>query len=222
MVSSSGSKAHYGIGQTWITATQALFSVAHFNPGDKVLWHAGASSVSIAGIQLSINAGASAVYTTVGSDEKVQFTEGLGATKSFNYRTSDWRKGISNDTNQAGVDVVIDFVGKEYFTKNLDVASKDGRVVILGMMSGSTLSDPLEIAPILRKRITISGSTLRGRSLEYQIGVKEEMVKRALSGITKGELKVPIERVFSWKDVVQAHELMEANTSKGKIICLVD
>ncbi|KAJ5705667.1 hypothetical protein N7536_001356, partial [Penicillium majusculum] len=210
------------IPETWITATQALHSVAKIQPGDKVLWHAGASSVSLAGIQLSIAAGASAVYTTVGSDEKVEFTQSLGATKSFNYRTSDWSEGIKEATNNGGVDVIIDFVGKDYFTKNLDVAAKDSRVVILGMMSGSILPGPLEIAPILRKRITISGSTLRGRDLKYQVGVKEEMGKKVLPGIKSGDIKVPIERVFSWKDVTQAHQLMEANTSKGKIVCLVD
>ena len=191
-------------------------------PGDKVLWHAGASSVSLAGIQLSIAAGASAVYTTVGTDEKVNFTQSLGATKSFNYRTSDWCNGVNEATNQQGIDVIIDFVGKDYFTKNLDVAGKDSRIIILGMMSGSTLPGPLEIAPILRKRITISGSSLRGRGLEYQIGVKNEMVKRALPGIVSGDIQVPIECVFSWQDVAQAHQLMEADTTKGKIVFLVN
>jgi NADPH:quinone reductase-like Zn-dependent oxidoreductase len=178
--------------------------------------------VSLAGIQLSIAAGASAVYATVGSDEKVKFTQGLGATKSFNYRTSDWSDGIKEITSNGGVNVIIDFVGKDYFSKNLDVAAKDSRIVMLGMMSGSVLPGPLDIASILRKRITISGSTLRGRDLEYQISVKKEMVKKALPGIKSGDIQVPIERVFSWKDVIQAHQLMEANTSKGKIVCLVD
>ncbi|CAI7599266.1 unnamed protein product [Penicillium manginii] len=210
------------IPETWMTATQALFNIAHIRPGDRVLWHAGASTISIAGIQLSIAAGASEVYASVGTDEKVQFTQKLGARQSFNYHTSDWATGILEATDQAGVDVIIDFIGKDYFTKNLDVAAKDGRIVILGMMSGSTISGPMEIAPILRKRITISGSTLRGRDLECQISVKEAMVKRALPGIANGQIQVPIERVFSWKDVSLAHQLMEANTSKGKIVCTIE
>ncbi|CAG8147128.1 unnamed protein product [Penicillium olsonii] len=210
------------IPETWITATQALHSVAKFQPGEKVLWHAGASSVSLAGIQLAVAAGASAVYTTVGADEKVEFTQSIGATKSFNYRTSDWLESVKEATDNGGVDVIIDFVGKDYFTKNLDLAAEDARIVILGMMSGSTLPGPMEIAPILRKRITISGSTLRGRDLRYQIGVKERMVKTALPGIESGKLQVSIERVFSWKNVSEAHQLLEANTSKGKIVCLVD
>ncbi|KAE8420781.1 quinone oxidoreductase [Aspergillus pseudocaelatus] len=210
------------IPETWMTATQALFDIAHIQPGDRVLWHAGASTVSIAGIQLSIAAGASEVYASVGTDEKVQFTQKLGARRSFNYRTSDWVTGIREATDQAGVDIIIDFIGKDYFTKNLDVAAKDGRVVILGMMSGSTIPGPMEIAPILRKRITISGSTLRGRDLKYQISVKEEMVKRALPGIASRQIQVPIERVFSWKDVSLAHQLMETNSSKGKIVCTIE
>lgn len=186
-----------------------------------MLWHAGASSVSIAGIQLSLAAGASAVYTTVGTDEKVEFTQSLGATKSFNYRAGDWQQAFE-ETNKSGANVIIDFVGKDYWTKNLDAASNDSRIIILGMLSGSTVPGPLNIAPILRKRITISGSTLRGRSLEYQVGIKEEMMKRALPGIKSRNFQVPIERVFSWKDVTQAHQLMEASKSKGKIVCLVD
>lgn len=205
-----------------MTATLALFNIAHIQPGDRVLWHAGASTVSISGIQLSIAAGASEVYASVGTDEKVQFTQKLGARRSFNYRTSDWVTGIRDATDQAGVDIIIDFIGKDYFTKNLDVAAKDGRVVILGMMSGSTIPGPMKISPILRKRIAISGSTLRGRYLKYQISVKEEMVKRALPGITSGQIQVPIERVFSWKDVSLAHQLMEANISKGKIVCTIE
>lgn len=158
----------------------------------------------------------------MGSDDKVKFTEEIGATKSFNYRTCDWSVAINEATDNAGVDVIIDFVGKDYFSQNLNVAAKDSRIVILGLMSGSTLPGPLEIAPILRKRITITGSTLRGRDLDYQTKVKKLMVEKVLPNISSGKFRVPIERVFSWKDVIQAHQLMEANVSKGKIICMVD
>lgn len=86
-----------------------LHEVARLKLGDSVLWHAGASSVSIAGIQISLASGASAVYATVETDEKVQFTKALGVKESFNYRTQDWSQEIANATNGKGVEVIIDF-----------------------------------------------------------------------------------------------------------------
>ncbi|KAJ5772724.1 hypothetical protein N7520_003253 [Penicillium odoratum] len=210
------------IPETWMTATQAIHRVAHIQPGDKVFWHAGASSVSIAGIQLSIAAGESAVYTTVGTEKKKEFTKTLGAKQSYNYHTEDWCRGIKEATKEAGANIIVDFIGKDYFTSNIEVAAKDGHIVSLGMLSGTELTEQLNIAPILRKRLNISGSTLRGRDLKYQAGLIKEMAEKVIPGIEDGRFNVTIERVFSWKDVIKAHQIMESNTSKGKIVCLVD
>ncbi|KAK1561481.1 chaperonin 10-like protein [Colletotrichum navitas] len=113
-----------GIPETWITATQALFLVGEFAAGKTVLWHAGVSGVSIAGIQLAKDAGAAAVYATAGSRAKCDFVvREIGATAAFDYKTEDWVARIKETTNGKGVDVIIDFIGGSYFQKNLNVTA---------------------------------------------------------------------------------------------------
>ncbi|KAF8541027.1 hypothetical protein BDD12DRAFT_876278 [Trichophaea hybrida] len=170
------------IPETWITATQALWTVGGFKPGDKVLIHAGTSGVGIAAIQLAVHAGAGAVYTTASSQEKLDFCTGtLGATAGFNYKTQDFAEEVLK------------------VTKDLTSAAKDGRIVLLAMMSGP-LAKEVNLVPILFKRLRIEGTTLRSH----------------------GTLKVFVEKVFDWKDIVDAHKLMESNQTQGKIICTID
>jgi NADPH:quinone reductase-like Zn-dependent oxidoreductase len=211
-----------GIPETWITASQALFLVGCFHAADAVLFHAGASAVSIAGIQLAVFSGASAVFTTAGSDEKVAFCEQLGATKGFNYKTQDWAKGVLEATGGRGVDVIVDFIGKDYAIKNFEVAAIDGRIVQLASLSGSILPAGLDVGILERKRLRWEGSRLRSRDLDYQGKLRDLLVEKALPRFVDGTFKIPIERLFDWKEVRRAHELMESNQSKGKIICTVD
>ncbi|KAI1293969.1 zinc-binding alcohol dehydrogenase domain-containing protein 2 [Xylaria venustula] len=211
-----------GIPETFMTATQALHLVGEFSKGKSVLWHAGASGVSIAGIQLSIDAGASAVYATAGSDEKCAFIEKeLGATKAFNYKKegSDWAKGILEATGGKGVDLIVDFVGASYFQQNLTAAAKDARWVMLGLMGGSKL-EGVNIGLLLFKRIRVEGSTLRSRDPEYQGKLKDKLAEY-IPHFESGKLKVKIDSVFSMDDIIKAHELMEKNVTTGKIICTV-
>ncbi|ORY57295.1 zinc-binding dehydrogenase [Pseudomassariella vexata] len=210
-----------GIPETWITATQALMLVGEFSKGKTVLWHAGASGVSISGIQLSLDAGASAVYATAGSDEKCAFIEKtLGATKAVNYRKSeDWDKQILEATGGKGVDLIVDFIGASYFQRNLSVAARDARWVVLGMMGGMKLQD-VDVGALLFKRIRIEGSTLRSRDPEYQ-GKLRDRLAEYIPHFETGKLKILIDTVFSMEDIQKAHELLEANKTIGKIICTV-
>ncbi|KAL4735817.1 hypothetical protein BDV11DRAFT_195152 [Aspergillus similis] len=210
-----------GIPETWITATQALHLVGAFKPGDSVLWHAGASSVSIAGIQLAKAAGASAVYVTAGSDEKISFcVNQLGATAGFNYRTQNWAEELSKATNGRGVDVIVDYIGAGYFQDNLKSAALDGRIVNLAFLGGIKVEN-VDISYFLRKRIRYEGSTLRSRDEEYQRKLRNMVVENALEKLRSGDFKVFIEKVFRFEDVVEAHKLMESNQTKGKIICTI-
>ncbi|RDW81818.1 GroES-like protein [Coleophoma cylindrospora] len=211
-----------GIPETWITATQALHLVGCFKPGDNVLWHAGASSVSIAGIQLAKAAGAKAIFVTAGSDAKVDFCISIGANAGFNYHTEDWVTGILRATNGYGVDVIVDFIGKNYSQGNFEAAAIDGRIVQLASLSGGKLDAGLDIGLLENKRLRWEGSRLRSRPLEYQQKLRELLVEFALPKFADGTFKVMIEKEFSWKDIQRAHELMESNQSKGKIICHVD
>ncbi|KAI9681119.1 MAG: hypothetical protein M1817_002401 [Caeruleum heppii] len=211
-----------GIPETWITATQALYLIGQFSAGKSVLWHAGASSVSIAGIQLSKHDSASAIYVTAGSQEKIEFCEKeLGATKGFNYHTENWADEVKKATGGKGVDIVIDFIGADYFQGNLDVAARDGRIVNLGMMGGTKLPAGVDIAAFIMKRLRFEGSSLRSRDEEYQGRLRDTLVEHALPKLKDGSFKVFVEKVFPMEEVTEAHKLMESNKTKGKIICTV-
>jgi NADPH2:quinone reductase len=196
--------------------------VGEFKPGKSVLWHAGASSVSIAGIQLCKANGARDVYVTAGTQEKIDFcVNKLGATAGFNYRTQDWEQEILSATKGKGVDLIIDFIGADYFSKNLSAASQDGRIVELGLMSGSRLPAGIDIGAILTKRLRIEGSTLRSRDQSYQRKLRDLLVENALPKFKDGTFKVHIEKILPFDKIIDAHRLLETNQTKGKIICTV-
>ena len=209
-----------GIPETWITATQALHLVLGFVKGKSILWHAGASGVSIAGIQLSQVAGASEVYATAGTQEKCDFiTKELGATAAVNYKTQDWAKEIKEKTNGKGVDYIVDFVGVTYFQKNLDVAARDCRVVLLGLLGGAKVPNA-DISQLLFKRVRIEGSTLRSRDEDYQ-GKLRDRLEEYIPDFESKKLKVFVDEVFPWEKIREAHEHMEAAKNLGKIICTI-
>ncbi|KAI8097176.1 uncharacterized protein BX664DRAFT_325717 [Halteromyces radiatus] len=208
------------IPETWFTAYQALFLVSELKKGEDVLIHAGASGVGIAAIQLAKEAGAHHIFVTVGSDEKVKFCESLGATHAINYKTQNWAKIIAEKTSGKGVNVIVDFIGKNYAADNLETLGLDGRMVILAFMSGAQIEN-FNIAPILRKRLRIQGSTLRSRSVDYQAHLREEVYNHAIKdhfGCSHGKFKIFIDSVYDWKDIIKATEHMEANKSMGKIV----
>ena len=198
-----------------------MYKVGEFTKGKTILWHAGASSVSIAGIQLSKIGGASAIYVTAGSQEKIDFcVNELGATAGFNYKTQDWAKEILEVTDGKGVDLIIDYIGANYFQGNLDVAARDGHIVHLGALSGTKLPAGVDIGAFVRKRIRFEGSSLRSRDLDYQ-GELRDKLEEYLPQFEDGTLKILVDEVFPWEKIVAAHKLMEKNVTKGKIICTI-
>lgn len=237
-----------GIPETWITATQALhfvggFASNHHDEGEgkeeeekeggltslrgkSVLWHAGASGVSIAGIQLSLRAGAARAFATAGSDDKCAFVEAeLGAARAINYRTTpDWEKEILALTDGKGVDLIVDFVGGAYAAKNLACAAREARIVQLGLMGGMKTGEAeggLDIGPLLFKRVRWEGSTLRARDEGYQ-GRLRDKLEEYEGDFVGGRLKVFVDRVFRMEEIQEAHRLMEENVTRGKIICTVE
>lgn len=198
-----------------------MYLVGQFKPGQSILWHAGASSVSIAGIQLALGDNASAVYATARQDSKCDFcVSELGATAAFNTTTSNWSAEILKATEGKGVDIIVDFIGADYLQGNLDAAARDGQVVCLGTMSGTHVKD-LDISAFVRKRVRVEGSTLRSRDEEYQAKLRDQLVEHALPKFIDGSFKVFVEKVFKFEDIIEAHKLMEANKTKGKIICTI-
>lgn len=142
-------------------------------------------------------------------------------TAAVNYRTQDWVSELKKVTNGAGIDLIVDFIGANYFQGNLDIAAPDGRVVVLGLMSGSQLSNDVDIGQLLFKRLRIEGSTLRSRELEYQRRLRDSMVEHVLPGLKDGTFKVFVERVFPFSEVVEAHKLLETNKTRGKLVCVI-
>ena len=212
-----------GIPETWITALQAMYEVAGYKPGQSIMWHAGASSVSIAGIQLSkAENGGGKVFATARQDEKCTFCEEkLGADKAFNTEKCDWADEVLKATDGKGVDVIIDFIGASYFDQNLRAAARDCHIVNLAAMGGGKLKGGEDISAFVRKRIRFEGSSLRSRDEEYQGRLRNQMVEHALPKFRDGSFKIYVEKVFDWEEIVQAHQLMESNKTKGKLICTI-
>ena len=209
-----------GVPETWITATQTLYLILGIAPGQSILWHAGASGVSIAGIQLSKAAGAGAIYATAGSQAKCDFiVNELGATAAFNYKEGDWAAEILKATGGKGVDLIVDFVGASYFHQNLEAIAFDGRWALLGFLGG-TMVDKVDMSKMLFKRIRIQGTSLRGRDEVYQ-GKLRDRLEEHVSKFDSGEFKIFIDTVLPWAEVVKAHQLLEENKSTGKIICTI-
>jgi NADPH:quinone reductase-like Zn-dependent oxidoreductase len=217
-------EAAAGIPETWITATQAMYLVGQFKPGDSILWHAGASSVSISGIQLAVADQASAVYVTASSQDKIDFCKRLGATDGFNYKENggNWADPLLQATGGKGVDVIVDFVGASYFDQNLQAVARDGRIVNLGFLGGTKLEAGVDIGRFLMKRVRYEGSSLRSRDEAYQGRLRDMLVEHALPRFIDGRFKVVVEKVFKMEEIQEAHALLESNQTKGKIICTVD
>lgn len=212
-----------GIPETWITALQALYMIGEYSDGKSILWHAGASSVSISGIQLSKAEGEGKVFATARSDDKTKFCEEvLGVDKAFNTESQDWAEEVLKATDGKGVDVIVDFVGGPYFGDNLKAIAKDGRIVMLAMMGGVKPTGDVNLANFVVKRIRFEGSSLRARDEAYQGKLRDQLVEHALPKFKDGTFKVHIEKIFDWKDIIEAHKLMESNKTKGKLICKID
>lgn len=211
-----------GIPETWITATQALHVVGEFSPGKSVLWHAGASGVSIAGIQLSKAAGASAVYVTSRTPEKIDWcVNELGAKAGFNTSDGDaWVQNLKENTDNAGVDLVIDYMGASAFQQNLQAAAVDGHIVNLAFLGGTKLDAGVDISIFLLKRLRYEGTSLRSRDLEYQSKLRDKL-EQYLPKFENKTFKLFVDKVFRWEDIQAAHKEMESNQTKGKIICVI-
>lgn len=207
------------IPEVFLTAFQAIRWLAELQKGETVLIHAGASGVGTAAIQIAKTLGAQPMVTA--SKSKHDFCLKLGAAHAIDYKSENFEKTVEDLTNGKGVQVIMDFIGGPYFQHNLNSLALDGRLVIQGFMGGSKLSD-LNLAPILRRRIKVIGSTLRSRTLDYKIALAKDLHGFAWPLFESGELKPIVDTVFDWKEVVKAHQYMEANKNIGKIVLKVD
>lgn len=205
------------IPEVFLTAWQALNWEGSVFYDEKVLIHAGASGVGTATIQLAKQVFDATAIVTASRQEKLDLCKELGADLAINYKTEDYAEVIQKELGKDTIDLIIDFVGSPYWEKNIDVLAMDGRVVYLSMLGGATV-EKMSLVPILRKRLTITGSTLRNRSESYKIELTREFVEEAYDLIARRSIKPVIDSVFDWMDVEKAHQRMQNNENAGKIV----
>lgn len=203
------------IPEVFLTAYQALVWLARLQQGERVLIHAGASGVGTAAIQLARELGAEVYITASGGKHAI--CRELGARHTIDYQKEPFRERINALTNGEGVDVIVDFIAAPYFQDNVSSLRTDGRLVMLALLGGPKLQEG-NLAPLLQKRLSILGSTLRSRSQEYQRRLSRELANFLLPRLQDGRIKPVIDTVFSWKEAEEAHAYMEANKNKGKIV----
>ncbi|MEM7368045.1 MAG: NAD(P)H-quinone oxidoreductase [Bacteroidota bacterium] len=207
------------IPEVFLTAYQALDLLGQFKAGENLLIHAGASGVGTAAIQLAREMGASDILITA-SAPKHELCRSLGANVCIDYKQQDFAKEIDVHTNGRGVNLIIDFIAAPYLNQNLSSLAMEGRMILLALMGGTRPED-LNMAPILRKRLQIIGSTLRARALDYKIDLTRRFTDFAWPRFQNGSLRAVIDRVVSWEDISEAHRAMEANENAGKIVLRV-
>lgn len=204
-----------GIPETYFTVWSNLFIRAGLKPGETVLLHGGTSGIGVTATLLAKAIGARMI-TTCGSDEKCRASKELGAWASLNYRNSDWVEEARALTDGRGPDVVVDMVGGPYMQKNLAVVAEDGRIAQIAFQQGARAD--LDMGPLLFKRLTLCGSTLRARPIAMKAALTRIVETEVLPLILEKGARPVIDSVFDLADVRAAHSHLEASAHTGKII----
>jgi NADPH2:quinone reductase len=201
--------------ETFFTVWQNVFAIARLQPGETLLVQGGASGIGVTAIQLAKALG-SQVIVTAGSDAKCTACLALGADHAINYRTQDFAAETKRFTGGRGADVVLDMVAGEYLGRELDCLADDGRLAIIAVQGGTR--SQIDAGLVLRKRLTITGSTLRPRSVAYKTALARDLRERAWPLIEAGRVKPVIHQVFAAAQAAEAHALMESGAHVGKIV----
>jgi NADPH:quinone reductase len=201
--------------ETFFTVWANLFQMAGLTEGEKVLIHGGSSGIGTTAIQLAKAFGAE-VYATAGSREKCEACEKLGAKRAINYREEDFAAVIKEETGH-GVDIVLDMVGAAYFEKNIASLAKDGCLSIIAFLQGA-LAEKVNLAPIMVKRLTVTGSTMRPRTAEEKRAIRDDLLSEVWPLLEAGTVAPVIHKTFAFEDVAAAHRLMESSSHIGKIM----
>jgi putative PIG3 family NAD(P)H quinone oxidoreductase len=203
------------IPEVFITAYDALFTRLALRTGETVLIHAVGGGVGTAGLQIARVAGAR-VVGTARSAGKLERAKQLGLDIGIDASRGDWAAQVEAAVGAERVHAVLDLVGGGYLEGNLRVLAVRGRAVVVGLTAGATA--PLNMGVLLRKRLTIVGTTLRARPLEEKIALAREFAERMVPLFDAGRLKPVVDRVFRFEEIRAAHQLMESNQTFGKIV----
>lgn len=201
--------------ETFFTVWSNVFDRAQLQPGETLLIQGGSSGIGVTAIQLAKAMGAQ-VMVTAGSDEKCAACLALGADHAINYKTHDFQAEVKRLSNGQGVDVILDMVAGSYVAREIECLSEDGRLVIIGLQGGA--KSEINAALVLRRRLTVTGSTLRPRPLAFKAAIAQACLKTVWPLIESGRIKPVIHSTFAAPDAAQAHALMESNQHVGKIV----
>jgi NADPH2:quinone reductase len=206
------------IPETFFTVWTNLFDRGRCQAGDTVLIHGGTSGIGTTAIQLAAAWGAR-VFATAGSDDKARACERFGAVRGINYRTEDFVEVMRAETGGKGVDVTLDMVAGSYVPRNLEIAALEGRIVVISLLGGSRAE--ISMSMILTKRLTLTGSTLRTRTVAQKAAVADAVRKNVWPLLTAGRVRPIIHATFPLAEASEAHRLMETSNHIGKIVLTI-
>lgn len=204
-----------GMPETLFTVWHNVFERGALQVGGRFLVHGGSGGIGSTAIQLATLFGAE-VYTTVGSLDKTTFVSNIGAVGVVNYSIEDFEKAWEG----VQMDVILDSIGGLYFNKNINLLGEEGRLVIINAMQGARVE--LNLIKVMQKRIAITGSTLRSRSVVFKRELANAIRQKVMPWVESRAYKTPVAKVFSYREAYLAHELMESRNFQGKIILVFD
>ncbi len=205
--------------EVFFTAYDALFNHCELAMGESALIHAAGSGVGTAAVQLAHHAGAF-VFGTAGSEGKLRRAAELGMDVGINYREHDFSEVVREHTGGAGVDVLLDVIGAGYWARNLASLAMQGRMALVGAMSGGSVD--ADLRTMMFKRLRVHGTVLRSRPIEEKIALTNRIKRHVLPLIASGAIKPVVDRVFPLSEAAEAHRYMESNANFGKIVLEVD
>ncbi|MEP0069225.1 NAD(P)H-quinone oxidoreductase [Pyruvatibacter sp.] len=201
--------------ETIMTVWTNVFEDGQLRPGETLLIHGGSSGIGTTAIQLASTLGVK-VIATAGSAEKCKACEDLGAVRAINYREEDFVEVIKDVTDGKGADVILDMVGGDYVARNIEAAARQGRIVNIAYMSGSRVE--VDLLPLMLKRLTLRGSTLRARDVAEKARLTSEVRMHVWPLIEAGRIKAVVDDTYPLADASKAHERMESSGHVGKIL----
>jgi NADPH2:quinone reductase len=207
-----------GVPETFFTVWTNVYDRARLAPGETLLVQGGTSGIGVSAIQMAAATG-NRVFATAGSDEKCAACVRLGASAAFNYKTQDFEKEIVRVTDGKGVYVILDMVGGDYVPRELKCLADDGRLVFIAYLRGPKTE--LNIDTVMRRRLTISGSTLRPRPVEFKGQIARSLREKIWPLIEAGRIKPQVYKSFPLEQAAEGHRLMESSRHIGKIVLTV-
>jgi NADPH2:quinone reductase len=207
-----------GLPENWFTVWANLIDAARLKAGERLLIHGGSSGIGLAAVGLARLIGA-LPFVTVGDADKAEFCRTFGAEVAIDYRQEDFVARIKQVTDQQGVDVVLDMVGGAYLQKNVSVLRRDGRLVLISFLQGSKVE--FDFMPVMIKRLTITGSTMRPRTVEEKARIRNTLLREVWPALASGRIKTHVFGVYPLEKAAEAHRIMEGRRHVGKVILQV-